>query len=379
MNSNDDEISSTASGFISSPRAAGSSSSAQTNGASGVRQEPRSFFSALEKLEKGGHLQRTLLQVFGDMVNAEDFLIKTLSETRPEDFGRISSLDNVYFKVISLALECTEIPPPGKRKKPEETNEGIERDDDAPKAKKTELQPGFPITNSLLDTAALTSNQQTWENLSSSNKGDGSFAVQMPGFLSVKSALKICEKLIIGRLTDSGMHEGIDFSINGNRGSVTIHRDLPNDSKEAVDTQMLKLITAVSFDISQLITFSTVVNRPAPNNFKWSVVAQMVANRNISEATGQNAYSQALEKELKQATKALPASSWSSPRPRTQAYAPRQRNGWRRSRNSNGQNRWNGGGNGHGGGGGYGQGRGRGRGGARGGGSGRDAAGAGGQ
>jgi hypothetical protein len=51
----------------------------------------------------------------------------------------------------------------------------------------------------------------------------------------------------------------------------------------------------------------------------------MVFNRSVSKATGQNAYSQALEKELKQATKALPASSWSSPRPQTQAYVSRQR------------------------------------------------------
>ena len=70
----------------------------------------------------------------------------------------------------------------------------------------------------------------------------------------------------------------------------------------------------------------------------------MIAFRNVSETAGQNAYSQALEKELKQATKAFPnKSGWNNQRPRNQA-AFRQRKNWYRSRNPAGPGRWNGGG-----------------------------------
>jgi len=191
----------------------------------------------------------------------------------------------------------------------------------------------------------------------------------MTSFQAILSALHTCRDTIKIHLEQGGLEKGTNYKINEDDGSVEVFEEKPSDEQATCeDMKLLKLIVGASFDVSQLITFSTLVNRPEPNSYNWNIVGQMVLNRNVTRATGQNAYSQALEKELKQAAKAFPKQT---KRFRNQNYNQRPWPRWQPSRSSNGYNR-RGGNRGQGRGGGYGQGRGRGQGGARGGGPGRD-------
>ena len=360
------------------------------------------MLEALRKLHHGHRLERTVKSVFKGktrnemqaLQQAELFLIETLSDNQPEDFGKDEVLDDILYTTVKKALKkMQEARSPRndrnsrKRRSPVSTDQSDSSDGETqPKEKKKkETQPRFPVSDKNLDETQIAKNQRTLDEFvqASSQAGEtrnsNGFAVQMTGYLSIKAALLTCIDIIKSFLTACGVDEDRDFSINDENGSVTAASASSDESEQDTHMKLLKLAVGVSFDVSQLMTFSTLAHRPAPHNFKWPVVAQMIAIRNVSETTGQNAYSQALEKELKQATKAFPnKSGWNNQRPRNQA-AFRQRKNWYRSRNPAGPGRWNGGGLWQGRGGGYGQGRGRGQGGARGGGASRDHAGAGGQ
>ena len=316
-------------------------------------------------------MQRLVMSTVGhDAGRAESMLKEALDGMKPEDIGKDSDFDELFYGKVKNALKSSKTP--AKKRKPTGSPEDDDETTITQEKKKTKTVP-FPVSDDNLEPTQKAENKKTLDHLIQAipQTGDARkcFVLQMTGFLAILSALHTCRDTVKTHLEQGGLVEGTDYEIDEDDGSVQVFEEKPSDEPaKCEDMKLLKLIVGASFDVSQLITFSTLVNRPEPNSYNWNIVGQMVLNRNVTRATGQNAYSQALEKELKQAAKAFPKQT---KRFRSQNYNQRPWPRWQPSRSSNGYNR-RGGNRGQGRGGGYGQGRGRGQGGARGGGPGRD-------
>ena len=188
------------------------------------------MLEALRKLHHGHRLERTVKSVFKGktrnemqaLQQAELFLIETLSDNQPEDFGKDEVLDDILYTTVKKALKkMQEARSPRndrnsrKRRSPVSTDQSDSSDGETqPKEKKKkETQPRFPVSDKNLDETQIAKNQRTLDEFvqASSQAGEtrnsNGFAVQMTGYLSIKAALLICIDIIKSLLAARGVDE----------------------------------------------------------------------------------------------------------------------------------------------------------------------------